>query len=140
MASRSRWKVNYKPIYHLMGSLERNITQAAEEATKAGGAIVHEDFHGFFSKSESAGRWTGHYQTGKALAALGEDFENFNGNIMYKVGFDYKKPHGLAVIFFEKGSPTLTPSPIKIITKARNDKRIIPAMEEVFKKYIEESK
>lgn len=138
MASRSRWKVNYKPIYHLMGSLERNIAQAAEEATKAGGEIVHENFSTFFGK-EGSGRWAGHHQTGKALAALGEDFENFNGNIMYKVGFDYKKPHGLAVIFFEKGSPTLTPSPIKIITKAKNDKRIIPAMEEVFEKYIKES-
>lgn len=139
--ARSRWKINYKPIYSLMMSLKDNIEEAAEEAVLAGGAITHEDFATFFE--EGSGRFAGHYQTGKAreaLADLGEGLQNFDGNIMYKVGFNYKKPHGLVVIFFERGSPTLTPSPIKIITKARNDKRIIPEMERVFKKYINESK
>jgi len=135
----SRWKINLKPVYNLLMDMERNAEEAAEDAVKAGGEIVHEDFAKFFE--EGSGRWAGHHQTGKARAALRRgDFRSLNGNIAYKVGFDYKEPHGLVVIFFEKGSPTLTPSPIKIITKARNDKRIIPAMEKEIKKYIEDSK
>ena len=139
--ARNRWKINYKPIYDLMLSLEDNIAEAAEEAVLTGGAISQEIFENFFE--EGSGRWAGHVQSGlarKALANLGEGLINIDGKIMYKVGFYYKKPHGLAVLFFEKGSPTLQPSPIKIISKAKNDKRIIPAMEAVFKKYVEESK
>lgn len=137
--ARSRWKVNYKPIYHLMMAVNTNIEKAAEEAAKVGGEIVHENFAKFFEEGGS-GRWEGHHQTGLARQALVSDFKNYKGNVMYKVGFTWKKPHGLVVIFFERGSPTLTPSPIKIITHAKNDKRIIPAMEEVFKKYIDKSK
>lgn len=141
MARRSSWKINYKPVYDLIKSLKSNISEAAEETVLAGASIVHEDFAEFFE--EGSGRWSGHHISGLArqsLKDLGDGLVNMDGNIMYKVGFDYKKPHGLAVIFFEKGSPTITPSPVKIITHARNDKRIIPEMEKVLKKYIEDSK
>ena len=138
--ARSNWKINFKPVYNMLMSLDKNVVEAAEDAVKAGGEIVHEDFATFFEK-DGSGRWAGHYQTGQARAALKRgEFKNINGNIAYKVGFDYKKPHGLVVIFFEKGSPSLTPSPIKIITKAKNDKRIIPAMEKEIQKYIEDAK
>ena len=138
--ARSSWKINFKPVYSMLMDLDKNVVEAAEDAVKAAGEIVHEDFATFFEEKGS-GRWAGHHQTGLARQALKRgEFKNINGNIAYKVGFDYKKPHGLVVIFFEKGSPSLTPSPIKIITKAKNDKRIIPAMEKEIQKYIEDSK
>ena len=137
--AKNRWKINFKPIYRMLSYLDDNVEQATIDAIKAGGEIVHEDFAKFFE--EGSGRYAGHHQSGLARKALKRGkFNNTFGNIAYKVGFDYKKPHGLVVIFFEKGSPTLTPSPIKIITRARNDKRIIPAMEKEIQKYIEESK
>lgn len=137
--AKNRWKINFKPIYRMLLSLEDNAEKAAEDAIKAGGEIVYEDFAKFFE--EGSGRWAGHHQSGLARQALKRgEFKNTFGNIAYKVGFDYKEPHGLVVIFFEKGSPTLTPSPIKIITKARNDKRIIPTMEKEIQKYIEDAK
>ena len=136
--ARNKWKINFKPIYMLMMNLENNIEQAAEDAAKIAGEIVHENFEAFFSEGAKS-KYTGHYQTGLAKEALKEDFKSLHGKIMYKVGFDYTKPHGLVVIFFEKGSPTIQPK-IRIISKAKNDKRIVPAMKEIFEQYLEESK
>jgi len=132
--ARNRWKVNLKPIWNMLNNLDTNIEEAAEAIAKKGGEPVREDFEKFFSKGEKS-KWSGHHVTGLTKEAIQEEMTNIQGKMSYKVGFNWKEPHGLVPIFFERGSPTITPK-IKILTKARNDKRIVPAMEKETEKWL----
>lgn len=135
--ARNRWKVNLKPIWNTLNNLDSNIEEAAEAIARKGGNPVKEDFGKFFGTGAKT-KWTGHHITGLTKEAMTDEMQNIDGNIKYKVGFDWHKPHGLVPIFFERGSPTIQPK-IKILTKARNDKRIVPAMEDEAKKWLEKS-